>query len=147
MCIASLRWAVKDGNHFEGFNVISGSVEYPENGAKARISIISNNEHDCISCDSKIGFGMVGVQRILTHTVMWCFWYTTQITVKVLSKPWDTYLFSKITIFLKALLESFWFHLLAIFIFSYLFRYSSTFHSSAAVLQNGTRTLEYSKHR
>ena len=103
MCIASLSWAVKDGNHFEGFNVISSSVEYPENGAKARISIISNNEHDCISCDSKIGFGMVGVQRIVTHAVMWCFWYTTQITVKVLSKPWDTHLFSKIMIFLKAL--------------------------------------------
>ena len=146
MCIASLRWAVKDGNHFEGFNVISGSVEYPENGAKARISIISNNEHDCISCDSKIGFGMVGVQRILTHAVMWWFWYTTQKTVKVLSKPWDTCLFSKITIFLKALFRIFLVSF-AIFIFSYLFRYSSTFHSSAAVLQNGTRTLEYSKHR
>ena len=40
----------------EGFNVRS---QRPSN-AKARIGILSNNENDCISCDSRIGFGTGG---------------------------------------------------------------------------------------
>ena len=38
----------------EGFNTVC------ENGQKARIGILSNNENDCNSCDSRIGFGAAG---------------------------------------------------------------------------------------
>ena len=41
----------------EGFNVISDDQNHP----KARIGIISNNEDECITCDSRIGFGTSGV--------------------------------------------------------------------------------------
>ena len=37
----------------EGFNAVCG-------GPKARIGIVGNNEGDCISCDSRIGFGTGG---------------------------------------------------------------------------------------
>ena len=37
----------------QGFNV---RADY-SNHARARIGIITNNEDDCISCDSKLGFG------------------------------------------------------------------------------------------
>jgi len=40
----------------EGFNTVSGSATM----GKARIGIISNNEYDCYSCDSRIGFGTGG---------------------------------------------------------------------------------------
>ena len=40
----------------EGFNVESDSQHLP----KARIGIIGNNEDDCFSCDSRIGFGSGG---------------------------------------------------------------------------------------
>jgi len=40
----------------EGFNVVSTSSSH----SKARIGIISNNENDCGSCDSRIGFGTGG---------------------------------------------------------------------------------------
>ena len=40
----------------EGFN----AVDYSNTGSKARIGIISNNENDCYSCDSRIGFGAGG---------------------------------------------------------------------------------------
>ncbi|KAL9980276.1 hypothetical protein ACROYT_G008838 [Oculina patagonica] len=40
----------------EGFNSIGGNP----NGAKARIGIIGNQENDCNSCDSRIGFGTGG---------------------------------------------------------------------------------------
>ena len=40
----------------EGFNVV-GTSNYR---SKARIGIISNNENDCSSCDSRIGFGTGG---------------------------------------------------------------------------------------
>jgi len=40
----------------EGFNVVSGRSNYP----KARIGIIANNEDECDSCDSRIGFGSGG---------------------------------------------------------------------------------------
>ena len=40
----------------EGFNMIcSGS-----DNSKARIGITSNNQYDCLSCDSRIGFGTGG---------------------------------------------------------------------------------------
>ena len=37
----------------EGFNAVSGSSWAP----KARIGILGNNEDECDSCDSRIGFG------------------------------------------------------------------------------------------
>lgn len=40
----------------EGFNAVSGSATL----GKARIGIISNNENDCHTCDSRIGFGTGG---------------------------------------------------------------------------------------
>ena len=40
----------------EGFNAVSGGPGY----SKARIGIINNNQDDCGSCNSKIGFGTGG---------------------------------------------------------------------------------------
>ena len=40
----------------EGFNAVSGQL----NMAKARIGFLGNNENDCSSCDSRIGFGTGG---------------------------------------------------------------------------------------
>jgi len=40
----------------EGFNAVGTSSSH----SKARIGIISNNGNDCISCDSRIGFGTGG---------------------------------------------------------------------------------------
>ena len=40
----------------EGFNVVCSLSEY----AKARIGIVSNNEDECNSCNSRIGFGTAG---------------------------------------------------------------------------------------
>ena len=40
----------------EGFNAAAD----PSVNAKARIGLISNNENDCSSCDSRIGFGAGG---------------------------------------------------------------------------------------
>ena len=40
----------------EGFNVLIGSKQQ----SKARIGIVGNNENDCRSCDSTIGFGTGG---------------------------------------------------------------------------------------
>ncbi|XP_067028484.1 uncharacterized skeletal organic matrix protein 5-like [Acropora muricata] len=39
----------------EGFNVLGGNSH-----SKARIGILANQEHDCLSCDSRIGFGTGG---------------------------------------------------------------------------------------
>ena len=39
----------------EGFNAAFGN-----GGSRARIGIIGNNENDCTSCDSRIGFGIGG---------------------------------------------------------------------------------------
>ncbi|KAK2552788.1 putative skeletal organic matrix protein 5 [Acropora cervicornis] len=39
----------------EGFNVVG-----PSSGSKARIGIITNNENDCLTCDSRIGYGTGG---------------------------------------------------------------------------------------
>ena len=41
----------------EGFNVVSDNPKL----AKARIGIISNQENECKSCDSRIGFGTGGL--------------------------------------------------------------------------------------
>ena len=38
----------------EGFNTLCGG------GGRARIGIVGNNENDCNSCDSRIGFGTAG---------------------------------------------------------------------------------------
>ena len=40
----------------EGFNVVPTSNSY----SKARIGIVGNNENDCNTCDSRIGFGTGG---------------------------------------------------------------------------------------
>ena len=40
----------------EGFNVVSGDSL----GSEARIGIIANNENDCLTCDSRIGYGTGG---------------------------------------------------------------------------------------
>ena len=39
----------------EGFNVLSSSPN-----SKARIGIVGDNNNDCTSCDSRIGFGTAG---------------------------------------------------------------------------------------
>ena len=41
----------------EGFNVVVSSNSW---WPRARIGIVSNNQHDCGSCDSRIGFGTGG---------------------------------------------------------------------------------------
>ena len=41
----------------EGFNAIGSN----NRRAKARIGIVSNQENDCASCDSRIGFGTAGL--------------------------------------------------------------------------------------
>ena len=40
----------------EGFNAVNDKLDM----AKARIGILGNNENDCYSCDSRIGFGTGG---------------------------------------------------------------------------------------
>jgi len=40
----------------EGFNTVS----VPNTFSKARIGILGNNEYECSSCDSRIGFGTGG---------------------------------------------------------------------------------------
>ena len=40
----------------EGFNVLSGDVPH----SKARIGILGNQENNCHTCDSRIGFGTGG---------------------------------------------------------------------------------------
>ena len=42
----------------EGFNVFTSS-NYP----KARIGILANDQHNCDSCDSRIGFGTAGANN------------------------------------------------------------------------------------
>ena len=42
----------------EGFNAVGGSSHH----SKARIGIIANQQNDCNSCDSRIGFGTGGKQ-------------------------------------------------------------------------------------
>ena len=42
----------------EGFNVVSSNSRY----SKTRIGILGNQEGDCVTCDSRIGFGSGGAQ-------------------------------------------------------------------------------------
>jgi len=42
----------------EGFNTVGSSLRH----SKARIGWISNNQNDCFTCDSRIGFGTGGAQ-------------------------------------------------------------------------------------
>ena len=80
----------------EGFNVLFGNEE----SSKARIGIVANNENDCYSCDSGIGFGtgaQEGCTTTLTHVVTKpC---TTQIMVIYILKPWDTSWYNEKEIF------------------------------------------------
>jgi len=48
--------SLQDNCNKEGFNAVCTSSDY----AKARIGILSNNENECGSCDSRIGFGTGG---------------------------------------------------------------------------------------
>ena len=41
----------------EGFNVLSDTIAH----SKARIGILGNQEDDCDTCDSRIGFGTGGI--------------------------------------------------------------------------------------
>ena len=41
----------------EGFNAASGKLSGNKFYSKARIGILANNEKDCATCDSRIGFG------------------------------------------------------------------------------------------
>ena len=43
----------------EGFNVVGGHSDM----GKARIGILGNNENDCYTCDSRIGFGTGGLHE------------------------------------------------------------------------------------
>jgi len=45
--------SLQSGCNKEGFNVVCG-------GPKARIGIVGNEQNDCHSCDSRIGFGTGG---------------------------------------------------------------------------------------
>ena len=47
--------SLQQGCNKEGFNVV-GSLR----NSKARVGYIANNENDCGSCDSRIGFGTGG---------------------------------------------------------------------------------------
>ena len=40
----------------EGFNAVCDKIQY----SRVRIGIVSNNEDDCRTCDSRIGFGSAG---------------------------------------------------------------------------------------
>ena len=42
----------------EGFNTVSDKVD----NSRARLGILGNQEHDCFSCDSRIGIGTGGLQ-------------------------------------------------------------------------------------
>jgi len=48
---------LQTGCNREGFNAV---CTYSSSPSKARIGILGNNENDCVTCDSKIGFGTAG---------------------------------------------------------------------------------------
>ena len=74
----------------EGFNVQSDLQNRP----KTRIGMIGNNEGDCFSCDSRIGFGSGGAPVTPTRVALKC--KPHQIMETSTSKSWDTYRFSDI---------------------------------------------------
>ena len=49
------RASLQTNCNMEGFNVLSSI-----NNSKARIGICSNDQNECLSCDSRIGFGTGG---------------------------------------------------------------------------------------
>jgi len=56
--INSQQASLQPGCNKEGFNA---ACTYAKSPAKVRIGILGNNEDDCVSCDSRIGFGMAGI--------------------------------------------------------------------------------------
>ena len=48
--------SLQTGCNKEGFNVVHTSSQ-----SKARIGIIANNENECLTCDSRIGYGTGGL--------------------------------------------------------------------------------------
>ena len=48
--------SIQTGCNKEGFNVVASS----SSSAKARIGILGNDQGDCVTCDSRIGFGTGG---------------------------------------------------------------------------------------
>ena len=58
------RASLQNNCNKEGFNAIGTD----SNHSKARIGILGNNENDCISCDSRIGFGTGGYPNDLRNT-------------------------------------------------------------------------------
>lgn len=48
--------SLQHGCNKEGFNAVCSAAEH----SRARIGIIGNNQNDCTSCDSRIGFGTAG---------------------------------------------------------------------------------------
>ena len=77
----------------EGFNVVCNQEE----NSRARIGIVSNNENDCHSCDSRIGFGARGKHDNSTKQVTKpC---TPQIMEINILKPWDTSWYNEKEIF------------------------------------------------
>ena len=51
----------------EGFNIVSRLRDY----SKARVGILGNDNNDCKSCDSRIGFGTGGYWMTLTRVETW----------------------------------------------------------------------------
>ena len=56
------RSSLQQKCNMEGFNVVSPTGI--KNSAITRIGIISNNEDDCRSCNSRIGFGSAGSRGV-----------------------------------------------------------------------------------
>ena len=57
--IGSQQASLQPSCNKEGFNAACTYTRQPP--AKVRIRILGNNENDCVSCDSRIGFGMAGI--------------------------------------------------------------------------------------
>ncbi|KAL9954459.1 hypothetical protein ACROYT_G042000 [Oculina patagonica] len=67
----------------EGFNAVGSAKGY----SRARIGILGNNENDCKTPDSRIGFGMGGI--VMTPT-------RVETLEAKTSKPWDISWFSRV---------------------------------------------------
>ena len=76
--------------NMEGFNVVGTASDH----SKARVSYIANNQNDCDTCDSRIGFGteeiLITPIRVVTQQLI------SQITVTEISKLWDIFWCSKL---------------------------------------------------
>ena len=71
--------------NMEGFN-----TECHDRKESARIGIVTNNEGNCHSCDSR---GLVQKEKLITPEETWL--STTRIMETKTSKPWVTYWFSE----------------------------------------------------